>query len=229
MLLPTLVGAVLLGLFALDLGWTTHGAHGRRDRAEHRADLRRAASASASAIDLAGLAIAGGLFIVPTFSAVQAWAGADRRARVIAAVNVLNAAVHDGGRRRRRRAAEIRRLAEPLFCSMLGARQRWSSAVVIARTMPTNLLRDFLTVMYRSFFRLEVVGLENVAKAGPNAIIALNHVSFLDAAVALSFLGSRAGVRHRQRDRAALVGEAVPEVHPRRCRSTRPSRWRRAR
>ena len=44
------------------------------------------------AIDLAGLAIAGGLFIVPTFSAVQAWAGADHRARVVAAVNVLNAA-----------------------------------------------------------------------------------------------------------------------------------------
>ena len=44
------------------------------------------------AIDLAGLAIAGGLFIVPVFAAVQAWAGADRRARVIAGVNVLNAA-----------------------------------------------------------------------------------------------------------------------------------------
>ena len=44
------------------------------------------------AIDLAGLAIAGGLFIVPAFAAVQAWAGADHRARVIAAVNVLNAA-----------------------------------------------------------------------------------------------------------------------------------------
>ena len=26
-LLPTLIGAVLLGLFAIDLGWSTHGAH----------------------------------------------------------------------------------------------------------------------------------------------------------------------------------------------------------
>ena len=49
------------------------------------------------AIDLAGLAISGGLYIVPTFAAVQAWAGADRRARVIAAVNVLNAAFMVGG------------------------------------------------------------------------------------------------------------------------------------
>jgi acyl-[acyl-carrier-protein]-phospholipid O-acyltransferase/long-chain-fatty-acid--[acyl-carrier-protein] ligase len=38
------------------------------------------------------MAVAGGLFIVPTFAAVQAWAGAAYRARTVAAVNVLNAA-----------------------------------------------------------------------------------------------------------------------------------------
>jgi len=54
--------------------------------------------------------------------------------------------------------------------------------------MPTNPVRDLLTVIFRAFFRLEITGLDNVAKAGPNAIVALNHVSFLDAAVALSFL-----------------------------------------
>ena len=43
------------------------------------------------------LAIAGGLFTVPSFAAVQTWAGADRRARVVAAVNILNAAFMVGG------------------------------------------------------------------------------------------------------------------------------------
>jgi acyl-[acyl-carrier-protein]-phospholipid O-acyltransferase/long-chain-fatty-acid--[acyl-carrier-protein] ligase len=33
---------------------------------------------------------------VPTFAAVQAWAGADYRARTVAAVNVLNAAFMTG-------------------------------------------------------------------------------------------------------------------------------------
>jgi acyl-[acyl-carrier-protein]-phospholipid O-acyltransferase/long-chain-fatty-acid--[acyl-carrier-protein] ligase len=47
-------------------------------------------------MDLVGLAIAGGLFIVPVFAAVQAWAGADYRARTVAAVNVLNAAFMTG-------------------------------------------------------------------------------------------------------------------------------------
>ena len=46
---------------------------------------------------LLGLAVSGGLFIVPTFAAVQAWAPPERRARVIAGVNVLNAAYMLGG------------------------------------------------------------------------------------------------------------------------------------
>jgi acyl-[acyl-carrier-protein]-phospholipid O-acyltransferase/long-chain-fatty-acid--[acyl-carrier-protein] ligase len=41
---------------------------------------------------LCGLAVAGGLYIVPAFAAVQAWAPSERRARVVAAVNVMNAA-----------------------------------------------------------------------------------------------------------------------------------------
>jgi acyl-[acyl-carrier-protein]-phospholipid O-acyltransferase / long-chain-fatty-acid--[acyl-carrier-protein] ligase len=40
---------------------------------------------------LFGLAMAGGLYIVPSFAAVQSWAPEDKRARVIASVNVLNA------------------------------------------------------------------------------------------------------------------------------------------
>jgi acyl-[acyl-carrier-protein]-phospholipid O-acyltransferase/long-chain-fatty-acid--[acyl-carrier-protein] ligase len=41
---------------------------------------------------LCGLAVAGGLFIVPAFAAVQAWSPAEARARVIASVNVTSAA-----------------------------------------------------------------------------------------------------------------------------------------
>ena len=43
-------------------------------------------------IDLAGIAFAGGLFIVPSFAAVQAWSPVERRSRVIAGCNVLSAA-----------------------------------------------------------------------------------------------------------------------------------------
>jgi acyl-[acyl-carrier-protein]-phospholipid O-acyltransferase/long-chain-fatty-acid--[acyl-carrier-protein] ligase len=91
----TLVGAVLLGVFTLDLGIATLGA-GPALSPQGPAFVFTSALGLRAAIDLCGLAIAGGLFIVPAFAAVQAWSGADHRARTVAAVNVLNAAFMTG-------------------------------------------------------------------------------------------------------------------------------------
>jgi acyl-[acyl-carrier-protein]-phospholipid O-acyltransferase/long-chain-fatty-acid--[acyl-carrier-protein] ligase len=187
-LLPTLVGGVLLGIFALDLGWTSYaivpGAHalGVGEFFASRYSIH-------IAIDLAGLAIAGGLFIVPTFTAVQAWAGADHRARVVAAVNVLNAAFMVVG------AVVFAVLQKldldvPLLFVLIGI-ANLIVAVIIGRTMPASWMNDFLSIVFRAFFRLEVEGLENVDKAGHNAIIAMNHVSFLDPPIAMSLLPKR--------------------------------------
>jgi len=87
----TLVGAVLLGVFAIDLGAATLGAAPIAPPQGPTVVFASALGVRA-AVDLCGLAIAGGLFIVPAFSAVQAWSDVDYRARTIAAVNVLNAA-----------------------------------------------------------------------------------------------------------------------------------------
>jgi acyl-[acyl-carrier-protein]-phospholipid O-acyltransferase/long-chain-fatty-acid--[acyl-carrier-protein] ligase len=87
----TLAGAVLLGAFALDLGLATYGAAPALAPQAPGAVFSSVLGLRA-AIDLAGMAVSGGLFIVPAFAAVQAWAGADYRARTVAAVNVLNAA-----------------------------------------------------------------------------------------------------------------------------------------
>ena len=43
-------------------------------------------------LEFAGIAIGGGLFVVPSFAAVQSWAAPEKRARVIAVINVLSAA-----------------------------------------------------------------------------------------------------------------------------------------
>jgi acyl-[acyl-carrier-protein]-phospholipid O-acyltransferase/long-chain-fatty-acid--[acyl-carrier-protein] ligase len=91
----TLVGAVLLGAFALDLGLATFGVPSAASP-QGPAAVFASALAIRAAIDLCGLAVAGGLFIVPAFAAVQAWSDADHRARTIAAVNVLNAAFMTG-------------------------------------------------------------------------------------------------------------------------------------
>jgi acyl-[acyl-carrier-protein]-phospholipid O-acyltransferase/long-chain-fatty-acid--[acyl-carrier-protein] ligase len=88
---PTPLGAVLMGLCALDLGWANYGVEPATTMAGIGTVLGTLRGVR-SLIDLSGIAIGGGLFIVPAFAAVQAWAGVDRRARVVAAVNVLNAA-----------------------------------------------------------------------------------------------------------------------------------------
>lgn len=184
-LLPTVVGAFLLGAFALDLGLSTYGA----PLAVTSADAGAVFSSARGwrfAIDLAGLALAGGLFVVPVFAAVQTWAGAERRARVIAAVNVLNAAFMVAGTV----AVALLQLAGltlPALFIVLGL-ANFAACVWIGRTMPRSALRDFLSILFRAFYRLEVKGLDNVGKAGAHAIIALNHVSFLDAALAMAVL-----------------------------------------
>jgi len=87
-------------------------------------------------IALAGLAMSGGLFIVPVLAAVQSWAGADRRARVIAAINVLTAALMAG-------AAFVTALLQafgvtpPTLFVVLGITS-FFVAVVISRTMPAT-------------------------------------------------------------------------------------------
>ena len=94
-LTTTVVGATLLGLFALDIGLSTWSAVPSATPQAPAAVFSSALGVRA-AIDLVGLAVSGGLFIVPAFAAVQAWSDADYRARTVAAVNVLNAAFMTG-------------------------------------------------------------------------------------------------------------------------------------
>ncbi len=87
----TLGGAALLALFAFDLGFAGYGKAAAQTLQEPWVVLTSGLGLRA-AIDLFGMAVAGGLFIVPAFAAVQAWSDVAFRARTIAAVNVLNAA-----------------------------------------------------------------------------------------------------------------------------------------
>jgi len=91
----TLAGSLLIAAFALDLGLATYGA-APATTAQAPAAVFSSFLGLRVAVDLAGLAVAGGLFIVPAFAAVQAWSDVAYRARTIAAVNVLNAAFMTG-------------------------------------------------------------------------------------------------------------------------------------
>ncbi len=188
-LLPTLAACVLIGVLAVYLGLITYGSvPGATPRSF--TDILASAHGIHVLIAFAGLAISGGLFIVPCFAAIQAWAGPDQRARVIAAVNIINAAFMTFG------ALIIAVLQTagvrtPGIFIVIGVASLLV-AFLIARTMPTNVLGDTLSILYRVLFRIEVSGIDNLAKAGPRVIIALNHVSFLDWGIALALYRQKA-------------------------------------
>jgi acyl-[acyl-carrier-protein]-phospholipid O-acyltransferase/long-chain-fatty-acid--[acyl-carrier-protein] ligase len=187
-LLPTVAGAVLVAVVALDLGLALSrlAATGTGTALAASAYFARPVAWRA-AIDLGILALAGGLMIVPSFAAIQAWAIPARRARAVAAVNVLNAALMALGALV---VALLQKFGVGVPELFLGiAAVGLGAAVWIGATLPTSAFQDFLSILLRAFYRLELRGAENLEAAGSNAIIALNHVSFLDGAVALSILG----------------------------------------
>jgi acyl-[acyl-carrier-protein]-phospholipid O-acyltransferase / long-chain-fatty-acid--[acyl-carrier-protein] ligase len=183
------LGALLMGLFALAIAAV---ASMLAPGAEPIGPAAMLASPTGLALLAAfcGLAIAGGLFIVPSFAAVQAWAPADRRARVIAAVNVLNAAymVTAGGIVALLQAGGV---GLSLMFAALGILSI-ATMVLVARAWGSEVLRDFARMMFRFFFQLEVTGLENIPGDGRRVVIAPNHVSLLDGPILHAILPQQA-------------------------------------
>jgi acyl-[acyl-carrier-protein]-phospholipid O-acyltransferase/long-chain-fatty-acid--[acyl-carrier-protein] ligase len=130
LLTPIPVAAVLLGAFSAGLGYLATGT----TQIATVAALYETAGGLAVAAMLAGVAIAGGLFIVPAFTAIQAWAGAERRARTVAAVNVLNAAFIVAASLLVA-AMQAAGVAAPVLLMLLGV-ANLGVALVIYRTMP---------------------------------------------------------------------------------------------
>ncbi len=130
-------------------------------------------------VDLAGIAIAGGLFIVPSFAAVQAWSPVERRSRVIAGCNVLSAAFMTlvglaiAG-------LQYEKVSVSLLYAVLGLANIAVVALVL-RAWGAEGVKDVGLFLFKTFFGLEINGFENLPKPGEKAIIAPNHVSFLDA------------------------------------------------
>ena len=184
--LPTPIAAVFIGLASLDLAWTLHAATAHTTMLGVRAFFAEPHTWRL-AIDMLLLTVSGGLFIVPSFAAVQAWSPVARRARVIAAVNVLSALFMVGGSVAVAVALQVFHLSIAAIFLAIGALTFFAAAWIL-RTLPTNPLRDLGALLFRLVYRLEVHGVEHFAEAGSNAIIALNHVSLLDAVIAFSVL-----------------------------------------
>lgn len=182
-LLPAPAGTVIVALFGIDLAWNLWGLRSA-SHAETITAFFAGAKTMRVAIDLAGMAVGGAFMAVPTFAAMQAWANEARRARVIGAANVLSALFITTGLAL---VAILQAVGVSVPMIILGLSLiNVGVAWMMLKGLPTNPFRDFISILFRAFLRLEVEGLENIKKAGRAPIIALNHVSFLDGALALA-------------------------------------------
>jgi len=144
-------------------------------------------------IDLSLIAISGAFIVVPGFAALQAWAAPSKRARIIAANNILNSALMAAGMALMSLLQS--NLMEPMRLELyqitlgLGVLSLLVGLLMLI-FLPTNPLRDFVSILFRAFFRLEIKGLENLKVAGDTPILAFNHVSFLDGLLAFAICDS---------------------------------------
>ncbi|WP_420336915.1 acyl-[ACP]--phospholipid O-acyltransferase [Roseibium sp.] len=182
-LLPAPVGTLLIALFSADIAWTLSSlpqdvpTTGLLELLGREGTLRLT-------FDMAGLAISGALLAVPTFTALQAWANPATRARRIAGSNALGAALMALGGL----ALAGAQRAGVSVSAIMGLLSAFNGlvALLMLKALPTNPMRDAISILYRAIFRVDIKGLENLEKAGEAPILALNHVSYLDAGLALT-------------------------------------------
>jgi len=176
----TVIGGVLLGVFCLLLAWTAGSAVHASPAIGWRQFLADGDMRGVAWL-VAGVAFSGGLFIVPVFAAVQSWAGEDKRARVIAAGNIVSALFIVAG------TLAIGALRNagfsiPTLIAIVGAATALAS-VALVWLLPMNAWRDMTALVLRALYRVEVKGAENLKPTGSARVIVSNHVSFLDGAL----------------------------------------------
>lgn len=146
-------------------------------------------------IDLFLLSTISGLYVVPLFAVMQYFSSPLYRSRVIAANNVLNA---------------IFMVLSTLFLSALFLIGCSVPAVILiislmniivalyiyrlvpeAKIIPDSIVKAVFKIFFDKFYRVEVIGLENLEKAGKRVVIVANHISFLDPALLTVYLPTK--------------------------------------
>jgi acyl-[acyl-carrier-protein]-phospholipid O-acyltransferase/long-chain-fatty-acid--[acyl-carrier-protein] ligase len=140
------------------------------------------------ALDLLLVAVFGGLYAVPLNAIMQQRSAPPRRARIIAANNIINAIFMIGAT-----VTAVILLqfvtARTLFLSLAIANV--VAALLICRLLPQELITYLARRLFRLLYRVELRGMENFRAAGRKAVIVSNHVSLLDGPLLSAFLPER--------------------------------------
>jgi acyl-[acyl-carrier-protein]-phospholipid O-acyltransferase/long-chain-fatty-acid--[acyl-carrier-protein] ligase len=140
-------------------------------------------------IDLGLIAFCAGLFAVPLYALVQQRSAPQKRARVIAANNIINAIFMTAATIVSALLLKIGFSVRGLF--LVAGLANAGAALLICQLLPQELAAYVARRLFRLFYRVEIKGFENFAKAGRKALIIANHTSFLDGPLISAFLPER--------------------------------------
>jgi len=180
--------ALLLACFMIDLAVAAHRFVPVTAHADVHAFLATGGSWHIL-FALAGIAFAGGIFVVPLYAILQTHSAPDERSQIIAANNVVNACVTVV------MVAIITALIArgtgiPAVIGLLGA-ATIMVALISCWLLPETLLKAAVRALLILFYRVEVHGRENMPQPGERAVVVVNHVSFLDGLLLAAFLPGR--------------------------------------
>jgi acyl-[acyl-carrier-protein]-phospholipid O-acyltransferase/long-chain-fatty-acid--[acyl-carrier-protein] ligase len=179
------VSALILAGFMIDLSFAT-GGFVTRGHGSGVAEFWATAGSLRILVDLAAMALAGGMFIVPLYAILQTATPPAERSRVIAANNIVNAGV-----------AVLLGLAVialgliglgiPAIVRALGV-GTLVVALISCWLLPETVIKSLVRGTLRLLYRVEVHGGENMPLPGEKAVVVVNHVSWLDGLLLAAFL-----------------------------------------
>lgn len=180
------IAAIAMAIFTVDLYFATRALSPASGELIGIAGFLSSFAGWRVVIDLLGIAASGGLFVVPLFAAVQAWAEEDHRSRVVAAVSIVNAAFMVTSSLITLALQAVGFDVAQIFL-MVGL-ANILVAIYVTRLLPAELLRGVARGLFSFLYRVEVKGLDNLAAAGERAVVVVNHLSLLDAPIMLSVM-----------------------------------------
>jgi 1-acyl-sn-glycerol-3-phosphate acyltransferase len=171
------LGSIGLSLFGIDLFFSYAGLPRGVEMAignfiQEPAGLR-------VLIDLLGIGVFGGFYIVPLFAFIQQRSDARYLSRIIAANNILNALFMVGSAVAGIVLIGLLDLTVPEFFLVL-AIANVAVAAYIYSVVPEFLIRLLVWMLTNTLYRVKREGLENIPEEGP-CLLVCNHVSYVDA------------------------------------------------
>ena len=131
--------------------------------------------------DLCMLGFFGGMFTVPLYALVQQRTEDERRARVIASLNVMNSLFMVGSAVLGMLFLGIAGRTVPEFILLLSL-TNLAVCLYIYKQVPEFALRFVVWILSHSCYRVTHKGLENIPESGP-VLLTCNHVSYVDALI----------------------------------------------